>query len=109
MLNATAKRLNRGGLGDHLNVTDDFFVYAVDLGLDDLDANLRAALDDARYRELGNSDSHRRRRHRPTNQVDDRGRLPAFARSGRAELRCSGRLNDASRQGQPRCGRVVAA
>ena len=52
VLNATAKRLNRGRLGDHLNVTEDFFVYAVDLELEDLAANLRAALDDARYREL---------------------------------------------------------
>lgn len=55
VLNLTAKRLNRGRLGDHLNVTEDFFVYAVGLELEDLDANLRAALDDALYRELVNS------------------------------------------------------
>ncbi len=52
LLNATAKRLNRAGLGDHLDVTEDFFVYAVDLELEQLDANLRAALGAQRYRRL---------------------------------------------------------
>lgn len=52
ILNATAKRLNRRRLGDHLNLTQDFFVYAVDLELEDLDANLRAALGKARHRKL---------------------------------------------------------
>lgn len=52
ILNAAAKRLNRRRLGDHLNVTQDFFVYAVDLELEDLDANLRAALGKERCRQL---------------------------------------------------------
>jgi YD repeat-containing protein len=52
LLNATAKRLNGAGLGDHLDVTEDFFVYAVDLELEELDANLRAALGAQRYRKL---------------------------------------------------------
>lgn len=55
ILNAAAKRLNRHRLGGHLNVTQDFFVYAVDLELEDLDANLRAALGKERYRKLRDS------------------------------------------------------
>ncbi len=55
LLNLTAKRLNQSGLRHHLDATDDFFVYAVDLELEDLDGNLRAALGKARYRELVNS------------------------------------------------------
>lgn len=52
ILNAAAKRLDRAPLGDHLNVTEDFFVYAVDLELEDVDANLQAVLGKERYRKL---------------------------------------------------------
>ena len=55
LLNSTAKRLNQSSLSDYLDVTEDFFVYAVDLELEDLDANLRAAVGIARYRELVNA------------------------------------------------------
>lgn len=52
ILNTTATRLSRRRLNGRLDVTRDFFVFAVDLRLEDLDADLRAAMGYERYRKL---------------------------------------------------------
>lgn len=52
LLNDVAKRLNEPGLDPALPVTEDFFVYAVDVELEHLERNLRRTLARPAYRAL---------------------------------------------------------